>query len=151
MYDQAAYRRMTGREEKKEEPRASHYNYQAVPVTVIPRDPLVKPPLTRGQVSQQIANLNSILQKETFSQKWFKCCFETRESVKLKKRELKEDCSICTCEAEDGETWSETSCKHFFHTECLKDWINTFDARDNGCPLCRASIVGAIKESFMVN
>ncbi|ORX74692.1 hypothetical protein DL89DRAFT_208613, partial [Linderina pennispora] len=48
----------------------------------------------------------------------------------------KEDCSICQDEYKQGEEVVELPCKHLFHDECIKHWLNV-----NGtCPICRAGI-----------
>ena len=32
-------------------------------------------------------------------------------------------CVICRCEYEDGDTLSTLPCKHHYHTDCIKDWL----------------------------
>ncbi len=49
----------------------------------------------------------------------------------LKKQER--ECVICLEEFNIGEKISFMGCTHFFHTQCLKDWLR----RDNFCPICR--------------
>lgn len=42
----------------------------------------------------------------------------------------KPDCSICLEEISKG---CELMCKHYFHKECIAEWIK----RSNSCPLCK--------------
>lgn len=58
---------------------------------------------------------------------------ESYESI----TELKDDCSICYYPFESSET-IELNCKHLFHKQCLKQWIDR--GRGVSCPLCRATL-----------
>jgi len=42
-------------------------------------------------------------------------------------------CSICLCEIEDGEIVGDIPCGHYFHKDCLKEWL----IKSNLCPFCR--------------
>lgn len=45
-------------------------------------------------------------------------------------------CVICINEFKEGEEAYETSCKHYYHTECLKTWFK----ENNTCPTCRSKV-----------
>lgn len=45
-------------------------------------------------------------------------------------------CAICFCEFEEGDRIGDLSCKHEFHIDCLKGWVQ----RKNACPLCNVRI-----------
>jgi len=42
-------------------------------------------------------------------------------------------CSICILELKDGDRIADLSCNHYFHGECLSEWIK----KKNSCPLCQ--------------
>ena len=42
-------------------------------------------------------------------------------------------CSICLCELEEGDLVGDIQCGHYFHKECLKEWL----VKNNHCPICR--------------
>ena len=48
-----------------------------------------------------------------------------------------EHCSICIGEFEEGEGLRQLKCSHFFHAECIDEWLGKTDA----CPLCKSSAV----------
>lgn len=56
-----------------------------------------------------------------------------------KKSYENEECVICMNDfsEEDGKEIAELSCKHIYHVECLKEWVDKNDT----CPTCRAPIV----------
>ena len=43
-------------------------------------------------------------------------------------------CTICFAPLEEGERVGALACNHYFHTDCLKEWL----PRRNTCPLCQA-------------
>jgi len=45
-------------------------------------------------------------------------------------------CTICFCPFEDGDRIGDLPCRHEFHVECLKGWLQ----RKNACPLCNARL-----------
>ncbi|KAF9975631.1 hypothetical protein BGZ73_000645 [Actinomortierella ambigua] len=45
-------------------------------------------------------------------------------------------CSICLCEYEDEEELRHMPCNHFFHRECLDEWLKL----KRTCPLCKYDI-----------
>lgn len=44
-----------------------------------------------------------------------------------------ENCSVCKDNFESGQTIIKIPCKHIFHDECIKPWLN----ERNSCPTCR--------------
>lgn len=42
-------------------------------------------------------------------------------------------CSICLCELQEGDLVGDIPCGHFFHKDCLKEWL----VKNNHCPVCR--------------
>lgn len=48
------------------------------------------------------------------------------------------ECVICMCEFQAEDDIAELKCdqRHYFHTECLKDWLK----RKLECPLCKKPI-----------
>ena len=55
----------------------------------------------------------------------------------LPPRLLGEHCSICIGEFEEGEGLRQLKCSHFFHAECIDEWLGKKDT----CPLCKSSAV----------
>ncbi|PWA61823.1 Zinc finger, RING/FYVE/PHD-type [Artemisia annua] len=47
------------------------------------------------------------------------------------------DCAICICELEENEMVPVLACKHKFHENCIKQWLE----RQNLCPLCKCIAV----------
>lgn len=45
-------------------------------------------------------------------------------------------CLVCQCSYEEGESLRCLPCKHFFHEDCIDQWLLTKDT----CPYCRVSI-----------
>jgi len=37
--------------------------------------------------------------------------------------EGEQSCSICILELEDGERIADLDCNHYFHADCLSEWI----------------------------
>jgi len=48
--------------------------------------------------------------------------------------EGEQSCSICILELEGGERIADLDCNHYFHADCLSEWIK----KKNSCPLCQA-------------
>ncbi|KAL7431086.1 hypothetical protein ACHAXH_001436 [Discostella pseudostelligera] len=42
-------------------------------------------------------------------------------------------CTICLLELEDGDRIADLGCGHFYHAECLGEWV----LKKNSCPLCQ--------------
>ncbi|KAI8815784.1 uncharacterized protein EV422DRAFT_572484 [Fimicolochytrium jonesii] len=47
-------------------------------------------------------------------------------------------CTVCLMEYDAGEEIKGTPCMHWFHGECLDQWLKN----NNSCPICRTSITG---------
>jgi len=45
-------------------------------------------------------------------------------------------CTICFCPFEEGDRIGDLTCKHEFHVDCLKGWVQ----RKNSCPLCNVRL-----------
>lgn len=45
-------------------------------------------------------------------------------------------CTICFCPFEEGDRIGDLPCRHEFHVDCLKGWLQ----RRNSCPLCNARL-----------
>jgi len=45
-------------------------------------------------------------------------------------------CTICFCPFEEGDRIGDLPCRHEFHVDCLKGWLQ----RKNSCPLCNARL-----------
>jgi len=45
-------------------------------------------------------------------------------------------CTICFTPFEEGDRIADLACKHEFHVECLKGWVQ----RKNACPLCNVKL-----------
>lgn len=58
------------------------------------------------------------------------------EKTQLHANAIGNDCSICFEEMKSGEIFTQciTTCKNYFHEDCLKLWLNT---SHDTCPLCR--------------
>jgi E3 ubiquitin-protein ligase DOA10 len=57
-----------------------------------------------------------------------------------------DQCAICLSEFEESQSVSPLPCniKHYFHTECLEQWMKT----KQECPLCRAEITEDALKDF---
>ena len=50
--------------------------------------------------------------------------------------EEKEMCSVCYCEYEPDEEVLVLPCKHFYHADCVSQWLRI----NKTCPVCRQPI-----------
>ena len=48
-----------------------------------------------------------------------------------------ECCSVCLCEISYFGTCIELPCKHIFHDECLKKWLE----QEKTCPVCKELVL----------
>lgn len=67
-------------------------------------------------------------------------------NLTIKKITNEEDltCSICHEKMYEGEDYIELECKHSFHKNCLKKWLEI----DNTCPICRKILDKSIREEY---
>ncbi|KAF9437925.1 hypothetical protein BGZ76_010556 [Entomortierella beljakovae] len=45
-------------------------------------------------------------------------------------------CAICLCDYEDEEELRKLNCKHYFHKDCVDEWLRL----NRNCPLCKRDI-----------
>eukprot|EP01117_Protostelium_nocturnum_P019842 TRINITY_DN86_c0_g1_i2.p1 TRINITY_DN86_c0_g1~~TRINITY_DN86_c0_g1_i2.p1 ORF type:complete len:389 (+),score=148.33 TRINITY_DN86_c0_g1_i2:181-1347(+) len=64
----------------------------------------------------------------------------------LKKEIGETSCAICICDMEVEETVRKLPCAHYFHQNCIDQWLKTH----LNCPLCKAD-VGSNTEQVMQN
>ena len=68
--------------------------------------------------------------------------YRAEEHVRLEEgEELDEDdpsmcCTICFAPLQEGDRIASLDCKHIFHVDCIKGWVQ----RKNTCPLCATQI-----------
>ena len=55
----------------------------------------------------------------------------------LKQEEASLRCCICLTDFEGGESLKEMPCKHYFHSDCLENWLY----QNGSCPICRKSLL----------
>ena len=72
---------------------------------------------------------------------------EYDREIMLITKSAKDDitCSICYETIKDNEYIDSFICKHFFHDECMNNWLETKfkNKEDPNCPSCRQEKVGA--------
>ncbi|MCO5562836.1 hypothetical protein L7F22_016471 [Adiantum nelumboides] len=49
---------------------------------------------------------------------------------------FEDPCVICRFEYEEGDCLSTLPCKHHYHTECIKNWLQI----NKSCPICSAEV-----------
>lgn len=54
----------------------------------------------------------------------------------VKKNEEGDLCTICYCNFEEGEEALELPCKHIYHPECIKTWLD----KNDKCPVCKQCV-----------
>jgi len=54
------------------------------------------------------------------------------------------ECAICFCEYGPDDDVSPLPCKHYFHSECINNWIK----ENPTCPMCREPITAEKLEEF---
>jgi hypothetical protein len=57
--------------------------------------------------------------------------------VKIYSETTNTNCTICLCDMVDGDEYFDIKCKHFFHKECIKKWLEEFNYI---CPICRTEL-----------
>jgi len=55
-------------------------------------------------------------------------------STEILKEDLSEKCSICMMDMKKDEKYSNLSCNHGFHTDCVIKWLKEYNYK---CPVCR--------------
>lgn len=70
-------------------------------------------------------------QREEINDKIFKCTM-SKEDCKMENP----ICCICQEEIKSGEETSKIPCKHLFHSNCCKSWVDI----NPTCPICRSNI-----------
>jgi len=48
-----------------------------------------------------------------------------------------ENCSVCMCPYEPGESVKHLPCGHFFHVDCIVPWLKN---HSQTCPLCKSNV-----------
>ncbi|CAD8069947.1 unnamed protein product [Paramecium sonneborni] len=61
------------------------------------------------------------------------------------KHQLTETCCICLVQFLRRDQTRETPCKHFFHTNCLRDWTR----KNTTCPVCRQELGEADIQKYL--
>ena len=62
--------------------------------------------------------------------------YDKLEIVKYKDLDnaLENKCSVCLMEFQDDDNVMILPCKHYYHTNCIKEWLKEYDYK---CPVCR--------------
>ncbi|CAD8058247.1 unnamed protein product [Paramecium primaurelia] len=61
------------------------------------------------------------------------------------KHQLTETCCVCLVQFLKKDQTRETPCKHFFHTNCLRDWTK----KNTTCPVCRQELGEADIQKYL--
>merc|ERR1740117_618380 len=61
--------------------------------------------------------------------------------------EEEEECPICLEVFREGEELAASGCGHYFHTHCVKEWVQV-DSREHHCqircPVCRFDVLDGV-------
>ena len=60
------------------------------------------------------------------------------KTAELFNNDKEEECLICMCEENLSKT--KLVCNHFFHEECINNWLNSDYSYSDNCPYCRQCI-----------
>ena len=62
--------------------------------------------------------------------------YDKLEIIKYKELDnsLENKCSVCLVEFQDDDNVMILPCKHYYHTNCIKEWLKEYDYK---CPVCR--------------
>jgi len=63
-------------------------------------------------------------------------CLNKLETVEVENASY-DRCTICLCDIEKGEKIIKLTCSHYFHEECLKEYLEEYDYK---CPICRVDV-----------
>ena len=61
---------------------------------------------------------------------------------------LYNECPICLENIKENDKVSYTPCKHIFHFDCLKNWLET-EALNPQCPNCKYSILSNVELNYI--
>jgi E3 ubiquitin-protein ligase DOA10 len=68
--------------------------------------------------------------------------FHTFMDIAGLKDKIEDTCSICLGEYEDNDELRKLPCVHFFHKDCVDEWL-----KGNGtCPICKQHIKEGISQ-----
>lgn len=84
---------------------------------------------------------NKLIQKEPISLKDFDLIIPNLSEY------LGEQCSICMNSYETYENLRILECKHYFHKQCIEQWLQTRST----CPLCRGNTNDTIQINMTIN
>ena len=56
--------------------------------------------------------------------------------TKTKAKGVEQVCSICYYNIKDEEDIMQLPCKHYFHVDCIKEWLQ----KERVCPMCKQQI-----------
>jgi hypothetical protein len=63
--------------------------------------------------------------------------------------EISDECSVCLSKFENSQVIMKPSgCQHCFHDNCMMQWIESGNANNRKCPLCRIEIQQIKKQVF---
>ncbi len=65
------------------------------------------------------------------------------KSKPVTKKYLTETCSICINNYKKDERYILLKCKHFFHEECIKNWLTEYSYK---CPMCQYVIGNGVRK-----
>jgi len=63
--------------------------------------------------------------------------------------EVSDKCSVCLLDFSNSDAVMKPStCKHCYHENCMMQWINSENANNRKCPLCRTQIETILKQEI---
>ncbi|EAR96199.1 RING-H2 zinc finger protein (macronuclear) [Tetrahymena thermophila SB210] len=61
---------------------------------------------------------------------------DIKKKAQDKGKTLNDSCAVCLCEFENSDICRETICNHYFHKDCLEQWLK----KQENCPFCRTDL-----------
>ncbi|KAL4459320.1 hypothetical protein ABPG74_017933 [Tetrahymena malaccensis] len=61
---------------------------------------------------------------------------DIKKKTQDKGKSLNDSCAVCLCEFENTDICRETICNHYFHKDCLEQWLK----KQENCPFCRTDL-----------
>ncbi|KAL4504298.1 hypothetical protein ABPG72_021136 [Tetrahymena utriculariae] len=61
---------------------------------------------------------------------------DIKKKTQDKGKTLNDSCAVCLCEFESSDICRETICNHYFHKDCLEQWLK----KQENCPFCRTDL-----------